>query len=281
MFNLFISNVGKAAGSLLITGAILLVIIIFKEIELATTSSEVINGDFYKSNFHIFWVSTYLLVAAGMFLPLVAIKFKRGVLQVQAWAGFIFILLFIVLTLLGFSKNGQEITSSMSTLMVGVVVLLSTGLGWVINHQHEQIKHRVGHTYKVLLDSRLSEAFQKRYTDMVMIYPTGKSLIKADVNAYIHNNSLDDDKNKALIGASYILDFYEFIASGIESEDLDGDFLYQNARGFVCGMYCKCSHLIISVRKRGQPKAWIQLEELVKKWDEKYDKDPKNRMAKN
>jgi len=282
MFKLFLSSIGKAAGTLLGTGLLILIIIILKEIEVITSGEALVNGTaLYNSNFHIFWIACYLLLGAGFFLPLTNIKYKKGSLQAQAWVGFIFILLFIVLMLVASSKADKEITSSISTLLVGVVVLLSTGLGWVINHQHEQVKHRVSHTYKVLLDSRLSSAFQERYSDMVAVYPTGKKLLEADVIAYVHNNSLDDDKFKAVLGASYILDFYEFIASGIESEDLDEEFLYQNARGFVCGMFRKSAILIESARNKNQPKAWIQLEGLVNKWDAKYASDPKNRAQSN
>lgn len=278
MFKLFFDNTGRAAGTLLVTGLLLLAFITIKEIEISLSTEALANGSaFYDSIFYVFWIAAYLLMGAGFYIPLIKMKYKTGALQAQAWVGFVFILLLIVLVLVGASKADKEITSSISTLLVGVVVLFSTGLGWVINHQHEQIKHRVSHTYKVLLDSRLSSAFQERYSDMVSVYPTGTKLVKRDVTAFIHNNTLDQEKFKALNGASYLLDFYEFIASGIASDDLDSEFLYQNARGFVCGMYNKSYYLIEAVRKKGQPKAWIQLENLVSKWDDKYDIDPQNR----
>ena len=278
MFKLFFENTGRAAGTLLVTGLLLLVFIAIKEIEISFSTETLANGSaFYNSNFHVFWISAYLLMGAGLYIPLIKMKYQKGALQAQAWVGFVFILLLIVLVLVVASKADREITSSISTLLVGVVVLFSTGLGWIINHQHEQIKHRVSHTYKVLLDSRLISAFQERYSDMVAVYPTGTKLLKKDVSAFIYNNPLDAEKFKALNGASYLLDFYEFIASGIESNDLDSEFLYQNARGFVCGMFDKSTYLIEAARKKGQPKAWIQLENLVSKWDDKYDVDPQNR----
>ena len=230
----------------------------------------------YNENFYIWWSITYLLFVVGIFIPLVSLKYQKYALQAQAWVGFALILAILGLTYLGSIKTGTTLGSDNSRLLIGLIAALTTGLGWAISHQYGQKKHRISHTYKVLLDSRLSSAFQDKYSTMLATYPVGIDLDEKQVNKYINQEIMDINHRQAIDCASYVIDYYEFIASGILAEDLDNEFLYQNARAFVCGMYYKCLYFITEIRKENnQPKAWNQLEALVKEWDKRYKTDNK------
>lgn len=275
MIKTVLTSFGKKSGSLTILGLLTLGYIILQEFEIAFATEPLVNGSlFYSVNFHIFWIVSYLFTFAGLFSVLIQLRYEKGALSAQAWLGFIFVALFIVLVFASIVKLNVEPSSGMSTLIVGVIVLLTTGLGWVISHQSEQIKHRTSHTYKILLDSRLSNTFQDKVNDMIAKYPPGKLIDETSITEYMNKAGMDEATFKAINGSIYILDFYEFIASGVKSGDLDDDFLYENARGFVCGMWVKAEKIIKIVRGQNQPKSWIQLEELVTRWEGKYDEDP-------
>jgi hypothetical protein len=75
---------------------------------------------------------------------------------------------------------------------------------------------RLQHTMGVLLQSRLSPAYQQRMRDVVKVYPTMPTIIPVVVGDWE-----DPAKHEALEGIKYLLNFFEFVAIGIRNGDLD------------------------------------------------------------
>lgn len=247
-----------------------------KEIELFFAGEKLANGDaIYAEKYYFFWSLSYLLFFIGSFKTLMNLDKEKLAIKIQTFVGVLFIAMFLLIVVAVFGRSGAEISSGLATLTAGFVVFMSTGLGWLINTKNSHVKHKTSHTFKVLLDSRLSSTYQGKLIDLQKQYPPGEKIPSADVMKIIKNDStLGDEKTKAINAAAYILDFYEFIAAGINSGDLDSDFLYENARGFACGMVEKSEYLI-NLRREDQPKVWIQLTKLINNWNEKYKNDPK------
>lgn len=275
MLRLFWSYTGTVSRTFLGLSVLLFLFILFKEFDLLTATEALANGDaFYSKKYYIFWAFAYLLSFIGSFTVLLHMDPDKRALKVQTWIGVIFIVVFIAMILGWVGRSDSTPDSGMATLVGVFIVFMSTGLGWLINTKNSHNKHKISHTFKVLLESRLSSTFQNKLNELQSQYPPSIELDKDDVNLFINDmKSLDDKKKKAIYAAQYILDFYEFIAAGIFSGDLDDDFLYQNARGFVIGMWGKSSHLIRE-RQKSQPKVWLQLQKLVERWETKYKTDP-------
>jgi len=52
--------------------------------------------------------------------------------------------------------------------------------------------------------------------------------------------SRDEDDRKAAVSVTFILNYYEFIASGVLRGDLDARIIRDNIRGVLCQYHDKC-----------------------------------------
>lgn len=97
--------------------------------------------------------------------------------------------------------------------LAGVIAALSQ---WAITSVLTLYNARRQHTITVLLQSRLSPAYQQRLRDVVKGYPTMPAISKVAVGDWN-----DPAKLEALEGIKYLLNYFEFVAIGIRIGDLD------------------------------------------------------------
>lgn len=101
------------------------------------------------------------------------------------------------------------------------------------------------HTVTVLLQSRLSTAFNERLKAMDKHYPSAPSLVRFQIADW-----QIADKSDAIQGLRYLLNYYEFIATGIRIGDLDEDFLFETVGGIVANLCNIGEHFISEAQKR-------------------------------
>jgi hypothetical protein len=87
---------------------------------------------------------------------------------------------------------------------------------------------RKQHTVTVLLQSRLSTAFNDRAKAFLRGYPVMPSLTMVKVGDWD-----DPAKHEALEGLKYLLNYYEFIAIGVRTGDLDEEYLKLSLKSIV------------------------------------------------
>ena len=128
---------------------------------------------------------------------------------------------------------------------------------------------RKQHTVTVLLQSRMSTAFNDKYKAMLKVYPVTPSmtLVKdGDWN--------DPNKIEAIEALKYFLNYYEFIAIGVRTGDLDENYLYMSLGGIVPNL-CKLGAAYIvfcrTAAAAGHEDVFANLIWLRDRWQKKTD----------
>jgi hypothetical protein len=88
--------------------------------------------------------------------------------------------------------------------------------GWAITSLVTLYSARRQHTISVLLQSRLSPAYQQRLRDITAAYPTLPRVTRVALGDWN-----DPDKVAGLEAVKYLLNYFEFVAVGIRVGDLD------------------------------------------------------------
>lgn len=236
---------------------------------------------FYKENFNAIWVPTYFLLLITVFTPIMKVRNKNGSLSVIGWTGTAFLFSFVILVLTSFTRG--DVHSGTSTgpyiLAVSAFSMITIALGWIIHVQSAMFNHRKTHTLNILLQTRISPEYQKRHSELIKHYKYQTEIPAKDVNDYYNDKSgFDESKILAIRAAEYFLNFYDFLANGIASNDLDDDLLYESIRGFVSGLWGKTVHIRKHKHHEDQPKVWKPLKDLNSRWKIKYTNDPDNKI---
>ena len=182
----------------------------------------------------------------------------------------LFLLLF---SLAPWIVNEQGEVNGLVAIAITTAVVIT---GWFVQHQITLQNNRTSHTLNLLLQMRLSDEFQSNYRAVSDIYPrtTHKVIPQADVELFFaktteQRKSLAEDKATAITGQIYLLNYYEFLAYGIYSRNLDGELLYQTQAGVIMGTFDKSEHIVAHLQAL-QPKAYKSLIDLLDSWDERY-----------
>ncbi len=111
---------------------------------------------------------------------------------------------------------------------VGVAGILAAATGWVVTSMVNLHNARRQHTVNVLLQSRLSQAYQQRLRDVVEKFPVTPKVTRLKMGDW------DFPENAVAIdGVKYLLNYFEFVAVGIRTGDLDEKTLKMSLRGIL------------------------------------------------
>lgn len=99
---------------------------------------------------------------------------------------------------------------------VGIAGIVAAVTGWITTAWVSLHNVRRQHTVNVLLQSRLSQAYQGRLKDAYSGYPVTPQI------TYMQEGDWNDPmKLEAIEGIKYLLNYFEFLAIGIRTGDLD------------------------------------------------------------
>ncbi len=269
MFNKFIKETNLFLWLCCLVAVLSLCYIVFNEIQIFLGETPKI----YIANHLYVWVTGYFAALIFTFKPLFKLSYKSEYIQMQGWAGFGFLFLLIVFYFLHSNMRPYQFNGDSLTAFFGVITLATATLVWLVANQQTRLKHKKEHTFKVILDSRHSEVFHRHAMNMKAVYPGDKHPEPKDADCYFleHDNTLP--KVKAIMGIIHIVDYYEFIAAGVAYGDLDEEFLYTVARGYMSNIWGKAENIRKHNVLRGQPKAWCELRKLVERWETRYKKE--------
>jgi len=110
------------------------------------------------------------------------------------------------------------------------------------------------------LQSRLSTAFNDRYKSMIRVYPVTPAITPIALNDWN-----DSAKIEAIEALKYFLNYYEFIAIGIRTGDLDEEFLRMSLRHIVINL-CRMGDLYIQFCRSGDENVYKNLLWLRDRW---------------
>lgn len=237
--------------------------------------------EFYKEYFNYIWIPTYFLLLITAFTPIMKIRNKNGSLALMGWTGTAFLFSFVILVLTAFSRG--SIPSGPSTapyiLAVSAFSMITIAIGWIIHVQSAMFNHRKTHTLNMLLQTRISTEYQNRHKALIKHYSFGNEISPQDVEAfYSEDPEFEESKVDAIRAAEYFLNFYDFLASGIKSNDLDEDLLYDSVRGYTSGLLEKTVHIRKHKTHEDSPKTWKPLKDLNARWKVRYATDPEGKV---
>lgn len=169
-----------------------------------------------------------------------------------------------------------------------VAALWAAGMGWYVHFQASAKNHRTTNSFNLLMQTRTSSVFLERARTVQLTFPHGSNVAVADKSLFESSvlsmlaqaatgggaDAADAEKRLELATAAdalkYLLNYYEFMAVGIEAKDLDENLLYDTISVTVTSMYHRAEPFITHLRKDATPKqplAFDSLEALVKRWD--------------
>ncbi len=167
------------------------------------------------------------------------------------------------LTTISVNSQGEEKQTISNTLVVllGTVVAI---LGWLFPTRANSVAATRSHTIHTLMESRLSEIYNHKVTLCTEVYVTAK---KQFGESYIlkkeHFENLDQKYKDAI---HYLLNYLEFVATGIRFGDLD-ETLMRNMMKTIINTNFTFFEEVIKDKQVKAPTVYEHLTALYKRWN--------------
>jgi hypothetical protein len=188
-----------------------------------------------------------------------------------------------------------------------ISAIILAGIGWYIHFQASAKNARTTNSFQLVMQTRTSKEFLDRASRAQIAYPFGavapkehakyiEAAVFADLRKKHAESSDADPGGKKKIeeelkiadnvdAIKYLLNFYEFMAVGVEFKDLEEWIIYDTLGVTVTSMYRRSEPFVSHIRNHAatpQKLAFSNLEKLVVRWELllKREKDEKERIAK-
>ena len=228
----------------------------------------------YINNLSAYWAVTFLFLCLAIFEPINKNKHSLYGARLFKITTFVIVMTWIVLFIF-VSSSFIGTDNSINPIILMTVTIIVAVSGWFVNHQIAADNRRRGHTLNLLLQTRLSSEFQENSRLVWETYPRAlyPTIPEDNVRCFFSHDKeerkkLDGSKIKAVYAQIYLLNYYEFLAYGIISKNLDNELLYQTIGGILEGTLVK-SKFILRYKIKQQPKAYEHVKALHKKWDKR------------
>lgn len=175
-----------------------------------------------------------------------------------------------------------------------LTAIVAAGLGWYVHYQFTARTQRINASFALIMEMMKSSEYLKYSRIVSQHFPSSSPNAVADYREYFPVSSRRDIEKKArdenkipdaqeleraeAIGAlRYILNFYEFMAAGVRSNDLDCDLLQQTVCEVVIGRFERALPLVEYCRTKGgaggkgQVLAFEHLEVIVRDWSHRVE----------
>jgi len=159
-------------------------------------------------------------------------KIEHRFPETKKGLGYISIIFFstMLITYYLYCNYGVEYQSVVTLLISSVLI----GSGWWVQATVSKVAARKSHTLNILMTQRNSEIFHRRSQNALRVFGFTKTIneciAKSQVNPSdkdICNKKLKKKYKQAIVDFVYVLNYYEFICSGINNGDFD-DFLMKD-----------------------------------------------------
>jgi len=143
---------------------------------------------------------------------------------------------------------------------------------FLFNAWQRERQSRKQHTVKILFDTRLSSEFRQHLEWRKHCFPEGQLVGAETYFDYLEarrSAELSDDRaferRKSAEAIRSLLNYYEFIALGIRSADLDEAMMYNTVRGIMCNLIADMHEIVAAYRHR-DPRTYRHLVALYARW---------------
>lgn len=244
-------------------------------------------------------VLAYLLLCIFFCHPLLkaANAGHRHLLTVLVWS-FLLVVLFILLSFFAFySIFGTAQPGGYDKVLNVVpvfVAIWAAAVGWLVHFRLTTKAHRTNNAFAIIMETRKSGEFLKRYELVMRHFPAGQGEIPESyrecfptaalrdlIQSKSHGETVDEaliERAEAINALKYVLNYFEFMAVGIRAGDLDEDLLYSTISTTVVGI-CERSKPLLNYYHSpapgggAQPLACADLVKLAERWRQRLNQD--------
>lgn len=178
-----------------------------------------------------------------------------------------------------FGDNASKYDKLLNILPV-IIAMWAASIGWLVHFKMSSKVHRTNNSFAIIMEMRKNSEFLKRNEMIAKHFPPGVDEIPTKYRPYFcpkvcgsillskGNEDAKDDVD-AIRAVRYMLNYYEFIASGIRAGDLDEKLIFDTLHSVIVSQYDRFSLIIDHASQKNigsDPSHWCELRDLVKKW---------------
>lgn len=164
-------------------------------------------------------------------------------------------------------------------ITASIAALLFAVFSFFYRSVEKETQSRKQHTINILFTTRLSPEFRQHLEHRKHCFAEGTDIDPDIYTAYLDATRTvdisDDEANRRRRSAEAVrslLNYYEFIALGIKSADLDESMLRGMIRGNVCRLV-RDARLVIRRYQSTEPRTFEHLTSLYRAWKDAADPD--------
>ena len=171
-----------------------------------------------------------------------------------------------------------------------LTAIVAAGLGWYVHYQFSAKAQRTNSAFALVMEMQKSSEYIRRNEivrdhfppslkeipqEYVEFFPADS--VKKARDEAASNSSVDPkrlERAEAIASLRYILNFYEFMAVGVRSNDLDCDLLVETVGQIVIGRFSRAEkfvHWIRSPTGQAQELAFEHLEVICREWSHRVE----------
>ena len=238
------------------------------------------------------WIAGIEVFLIGSFVRPILTMMRKGYESVLSVC--IVVTSIFALSLIGFYTSCYFIVGNLSAdgspvsklldLPTPLVAVWAAGLGWYITFQSGKRSQRTSHAVSLVLSTRTNAEFLKHSQLVRKRLPTKDDVDAIEDSLYsftalketaISRDEKDETKVKrykdaqGIAALKYMLNYYEFVAVGIEAGDIDEQMTYEALGEHVIKLFDRGESVCRWLRdpQRGNEQlAWCHLEKLVNRW---------------
>ena len=232
----------------------------------------------------------FLKISSSVQLLIILILLGICFIEILIWKCF-----FQDYSFLGFNIKNTG-TQFKTTAVITILAAIAAVFGWIFTSRVQIINTTRSHSVQVLMNSRNSTIYMDKVDKATIIRrkltekrnkPTDKdkglfglwigkkntdfvkiqSVEKIQLTEEEYKNLEHDEKS----AVTYLLNFLEFVAIGIRHNNLDEDLIKGSFKSILKSNYILFEPIIEFLRKQDNPKIYLQLEMLHKRWDEENE----------
>ena len=143
---------------------------------------------------------------------------------------------------------------------------------FTLNAIAQNRRSRTQHTIKILFDTRISQEFRIRLERRAEHFTPGSVVDAERYFAWLNASSAvrrdsgeAQRKYESADALRSLLNYYEFIAVGIRTGDLDERLLRKTIRGIMCSLVADCRPIVLAEQSRN-PLSYENLAWLYAQW---------------
>lgn len=152
----------------------------------------------------------------------------------------------------------EALLSATATIGIGLIAALIAAIAIISNRRLAKKKNSLDTILSAKGDTTLRNAISTIYS----VHQNPNLEIK--IFSYKEN-----EKDEAAVDIRYALNFYEYVAVGINHGVYHEKILKESMYSTIVNIHDRCKGFIENVRTQGQKTAYCNVEKLAKKWEKK------------